>query len=294
MIALEGEMVVNRIFKLGIMVVFIFILLTGLAASAQVEEKTAKTTENDQTMTVTMNQTTNQTMNQTMNQTHTIVLINNQFTPETTEVNQYDTVIWRNLNKPKRTFILESKNGLWKDFTLGYGKSFEYTFNETGTFGFNAEGESDLEGTVVVKAGKTTGGVAPSSETVSRNKTQQREVEQQEEEVIPAPAENETPTPTKKVITPTELVQVSENSVVIRGSVFYPETLELKKGETLVWKNLNKPKRSFTLVSEEELFEDQLMGYGRSFSYTFDKAGDYTFKLEEIPDTELTISVKQK
>jgi plastocyanin len=283
-IALEGEMVVNRIFKLGIMVVFIFILLTGLAASAQVKEKTAKTTEMNQTM----NKTTNQMMNQTMNQTHTIVLINNQFTPETTEVNQYDTVIWRNLNKPKRTFVLESNNGLWEDFTLGYGRSFQYTFNETGTFGFGAEGESNLKGTVVVRESRETAG-APLTEKETRQIQQE---EQGEEELTPTPTEKVTPTPTEKVITPTELVKVSENSVVIRGSVFYPATIELNKGETLVFKNLNKPKRSFTLVSEEELFEDQLIGYGRSFAYIFDKAGDYTFTLEELTDIELTVTVK--
>jgi plastocyanin len=79
---------------------------------------------------------------------------------------------------------------------------------------------------------------------------------------------------------------------LIRGSVFYPETLELNKGDTLVWRNLNKPKRSFTLVSEENLFDNQILGYGKSFSYTFEEAGDYTFKLEGIPDAELTITVK--
>jgi len=79
---------------------------------------------------------------------------------------------------------------------------------------------------------------------------------------------------------------------LIRRSAFYPETLELNRGETLVWKNLNRPRRSFTPVSEEGLFKNQMRGYGRSFSYTFDKAGDYTFKLEEIPDAELIIKVK--
>ncbi|AAM04866.1 TPA: hypothetical protein HA338_01445 [Methanosarcina acetivorans] len=78
---------------------------------------------------------------------------------------------------------------------------------------------------------------------------------------------------------------------MIRRSLFYPETLELKNGETLVWKNLNRPKQSFTLVSEEGLFDDQVIAYGKSFSYTFDKAGDYNFKLEEIPDAELIVIV---
>jgi plastocyanin len=117
-------------------------------------------------------------------------------------------------------------------------------------------------------------------------KEQEEETEPDEDEVTQTPTEKVTPTPV------TELVQVSESSVVIRGSVFYPETLELNKGETLVWKNLNKPKRSFTLTSDDELFGDQTIGYGRSFSYTFDEAGDYIFKLKEAPETELVVTVE--
>jgi len=79
---------------------------------------------------------------------------------------------------------------------------------------------------------------------------------------------------------------------LIRGSVFYPATLELNKGETVIWNNLNRPKRAFTLVSEEKLFENPVLGYGRSFSYTFNEAGDYTFKLEEIPGAEFILTVK--
>ena len=53
-----------------------------------------------------MNQINNSDENKYVSQTHTIVLINNSFSPEITEINQYDTVVWRNLNKPKRTFVL--------------------------------------------------------------------------------------------------------------------------------------------------------------------------------------------
>lgn len=55
---------------------------------------------------------------------------------------------------------------------------------------------------------------------------------------------------------------------------------------------LSCSKRSFTLVSEEGLFEDPVLGYGKSFSYTFDEAGDYTFNLEEAPGSELVLTVE--
>lgn len=135
------------------------------------------------------------------------------------------------MGKPKRTVTLVSGNGLWEDFNLSYGKSFEYTFNETGTYGFSVEGESDLKGTVVVKTARTTGGVAPSYGTVPQNQTPQKEIEQKEENVTPAPTEEATPRQTAGE------VQSSENSVVIRGSVFYPEALALNKGNS----GLEKP-----------------------------------------------------
>jgi plastocyanin len=270
-------MAAYKSFTLRMLAVFVFILFTGLTTVALAQEETTETSETDQSSI--------SEGNEYDSQTHTIVLINNAFDPETAEINQYDTVVWRNLNKPKRSFVLVSEDNLWEDFTLGYGKSFEYTFNKTGTFGFSIEGESGLEGTVVVNESRETAGVPPLEEE-TQPQIQQEETEQQEEEVTPAPTEEVTPTQTE------EDVQSTENSVVIRESVFYPETLELSTGETVVWKNLNKPKRSLTLVSEEGLFENLLLGYGRSFSYTFNDAGEYTFKLDEIPGTELTVTVK--
>lgn len=271
-------MVAYKSLKLGILAVLFFILLTGLTAVALAQEKTTETSE--------MDQSSVSEENGYASQTHSIVLIKNAFSPEITEVNQYDTVVWRNLNRPKRTFVLVSEDDLWEDFSLGYGKSFEYTFNEIGNFDFSIQGERDLTGTVMVRESGETAGT-PSPERETRPQIQQEETEQQEEEEItPAPTEEVTPTPMA------EDMQSSENSVVIRESVFYPETLDLSTGETVVWKNLNKPKRSFTLISEEGLFENLLLGYGRGFSYTFNDAGEYTFKLDEIPGTELTVTVK--
>lgn len=279
------KMVAYKEFKLGILAVLIFILLTGLTTLALAQEETTETSK--------MNQSSTSKEDESVSRMHNIVLVNNAFSPETIEVNQYDTVVWRNLNRPKRTFVLVSEEDLWEDFSLGYGKSFEYTFTETGTFGFSIEGESGLEGTVMVRESGETAGEAPVSERETQPQIQQEERGQQDEreqqdkeEVTSTPTEEATPGQ------PAEEVQSSENSVFIRESDFYPKTLALNTGETITWKNLNRPKRSFTLVSEEELFEDPVLGYGKSFSYTFDEAGDYTFKLEEVPGSELVLTVE--
>ena len=85
---------------------------------------------------------------------YTIQIFRNAFNPEIIEINQYDTVVWRNLNRPKRTFVLESKDKLWEDCILGYGRYFAYAFNETGTFYFSIKGEKGMDSTIIVREQK--------------------------------------------------------------------------------------------------------------------------------------------
>ena len=63
-----------------------------------------------------------------------------------------------------------------------------------------------------------------------------------------------------------------------------PSSLEIKKGETVAWMNLQEnPKRNFTLVSEEGLFENTTLVYKRSFTHTFNETGDYKFSIVGQP-----------
>lgn len=69
-------------------------------------------------------------------------------------------------------------------------------------------------------------------------------------------------------------------------------SLEIKKGETVAWLNMqDKPRRAFTLVSEENLFENVNLLYKRSFAYTFNETGDYHFSVVGQPKMNVTVSV---
>ncbi len=250
------------------------------------ERETRQIQQEETTETSEMNQSSTSEENKYVSQMRTFVLINNAFSPDIAEIHQYDTVVWRNLNRPKRTFVLVSKDKLWEDFSFGYGRSYKYTFNETGTFEFSIKGERSMEGTVLVSKPREPVGGVPLSERETR------QIQQGEEGVTPTSTEEVTPTSTEEVTPTRRAEEIKSSTVLIRGSVFYPETLELNKGETVVWNNLNRPKRTFTLVSKDGLFENSVIGYGRSFSYSFNEAGDYTFKLEEIPGAEFILTVK--
>jgi|BarGraIncu00222A_1022003.scaffolds.fasta_scaffold12183_2 hypothetical protein len=71
-----------------------------------------------------------------------------------------------------------------------------------------------------------------------------------------------------------------------------PTSLEIKKGETVAWMNLQEnPKRNLKLVSEEGLFENTNLVYKRSFTHTFNETGDYNFTVVGQPKMNVSVSV---
>lgn len=78
--------------------------------------------------------------------------------------------------------------------------------------------------------------------------------------------------------------------VRLREYVFIPSELEVNTGDLVVWRNFGDA--LFTLTSEEGLFEDQKLGYGNTFNYTFNEAGSYNFSASGYPNMQMTITVK--
>jgi plastocyanin len=69
-----------------------------------------------------------------------------------------------------------------------------------------------------------------------------------------------------------------------------PAELELNKGDTIAWRNY-KPQGTYTLVSDDGLFEDQEMDSNDAYSYTFTESGTFTFSVVDTPDMILTVTV---
>jgi plastocyanin len=69
-------------------------------------------------------------------------------------------------------------------------------------------------------------------------------------------------------------------------------SLSIKKGEKVSWINLHdSPKRVFTLVSQENLFNNTSLVYKHSFTYTFNETGDYHFSIIGQPRMNVNVSV---
>jgi len=71
------------------------------------------------------------------------------FMPSELKINTGDLVVWRNYQHD--LLILTSEEGLFTNQRLGYGNTFDYTFNETGNYSFNVEGYPEMHMTITVK-----------------------------------------------------------------------------------------------------------------------------------------------
>lgn len=105
-------------------------------------------------------------------------------------------------------------------------------------------------------------------------------------EQIPEDIINETPEEVEEI--PIEEPEVEEEAPVIDPKThsirleYYqarPSTLEINRGDTVVWRNSQDPKRLFTLVSEDGLWESTNLVYGRTLVYTFNESGTYNFSV---------------
>ncbi|WP_340818062.1 hypothetical protein [Methanolobus sp. WCC4] len=82
-------------------------------------------------------------------------------------------------------------------------------------------------------------------------------------------------------------------TIYMENFLTQPANLEINEGDSVMWFNRNDPKRIFTLVSNEGLWENKSLGYRLSFTYTFNESGTYTY---QVPGWEArmkgTITVK--
>ena len=70
---------------------------------------------------------------------------------------------------------------------------------------------------------------------------------------------------------------------------FSPNPVEIKVGETVTWINDNSGRH--TLTSKDGVFDSGMMEKGQSFSFTFDKAGEYPYFCEPHPNMVDTVVV---
>ncbi len=90
---------------------------------------------------------------------------------------------------------------------------------------------------------------------------------------------------------------IRSNSTLVKivanagSNSFSPNPVEVKVGETVTW--VNDDSGRHTVTSKDGIFDSGMMGKGQSFSYTFDKAGEYPYFCEPHPNMVGTVVVTE-
>jgi plastocyanin len=90
---------------------------------------------------------------------------------------------------------------------------------------------------------------------------------------------------------------IPDNSTVVKivanagSNSFSPNPGEVKVGEGVTW--INDDSGRHTVTSKDGVFDSGMMGKGQSFSFTFDKAGEYLYHCEPHPSMVGTVVVTE-
>jgi plastocyanin len=92
--------------------------------------------------------------------------------------------------------------------------------------------------------------------------------------------------PTASIPSDSTVVRIVANA---GSNSFSLNPVEVKVGETVTW--INDDSGRHTVTSKDGFFDSGMMGKGQSFSYTFDKEGEYTYHCEPHPNMVGTVVV---
>ena len=79
---------------------------------------------------------------------NTVTIQNNAFVPSTLHVQVGTTVIW--VNKDPNTQDVVSDNKMFDSGNLANGQSYNYTFNQTGSYSYHSSIHPSMNGNIVV------------------------------------------------------------------------------------------------------------------------------------------------
>lgn len=86
--------------------------------------------------------------------------------------------------------------------------------------------------------------------------------------------------------------QVEPNTVLIENFKFSTPNLSIKKGTTVTWKNKDTAKHDINFA-DSELADSELLEQNKTYSYTFDTVGEYSYSCTPHPFMKATITVTE-
>ncbi len=100
-----------------------------------------------------------------------------------------------------------------------------------------------------------------------------------------------TPSQTQTQTNPTSgSSEMAKNDITIQNMAFSPASLTVKVGDKVIWTNQDSVGHSAT--ADDSSFDTGVIAQGQSGSFTFSKAGTYTYHCSVHPSMKATIIVQ--
>ena len=193
------------------------------------------------------------------------------FLPYSLEVRVFDTVIWNNIDTAPHTVtsgsIDDGSSGVFDSGLLMSGDTFEFTFNETGTFDYFCIVHPWMTGVIIVN-------------------------QVEEMIVVSEPTPEPEPTVVESVSEPTAEILPSSFAILIPNGVgvpgcdetnecYSPYDVTVGVDETVIWSNDDTAPHTVTSGTIDAgftgVFDSGLLVSGDTFEFTFNETGTFDY-----------------
>ena len=103
-------------------------------------------------------------------------------------------------------------------------------------------------------------------------------------------SQQEKTTPTSTITISGETTAKTYN-IKIENSEFIPNSITIKRGDTIIWTNTGSVKHTITSDAGDEL-DSELVAKGQSYSHKFDEAGEFSYHCTPHPYMKATVIVE--
>jgi quinohemoprotein ethanol dehydrogenase len=186
-----------------------------------------------------------------------VAIVDFGFNPGVIIVPPGTTVTWTNTGEIEHTVTeaaADKKKPLFDSGLLKPGQSFSYTFDKPGTYDYYCEPHPFMRGIVVVDPNASAPAAAPVASPASS----------------PAAA--------------------SGSAIQLMSFAFAPASVDVAVGTAVTWTNNDSV--THTVTADDKSFDSGNLDPGKTFSFTFTKAGTYTYHCAIHPNMKATIVVK--
>ena len=96
------------------------------------------------------------------------------------------------------------------------------------------------------------------------------------------------------VVWPVSEASAATHPITIKNYAYGSGSMTISQGDTVTWTNADSAPHDVTVTSGPVKFRSPMLTKGKSWSYTFSRAGTYSYTCSVHPDMHATINAKAK